>query len=40
MEVLLGPKTNDIDMEFAQMIVNKYHPSIKIEKSKLYGRVK
>lgn len=39
MEITLGPKTNEIDCLFVEMLVDKYNPGIKILNSELKGRI-
>ncbi len=40
MEVVLGPKTNEIDFEIVQMLADKYSPGIAIKKSALAGKIR
>lgn len=40
MEVVLGPRTNEIDFEIVQMLANKYNPGMKIKESVLSGKIR
>lgn len=40
MEILLGPKVNDIDIETVRIFRDKYCPKAKIEFSDLYNKIK
>ncbi len=40
MEIVLGPKANEMDFEIVQMLADKYSPGIKIKKSVLSGKIR
>ena len=40
MKIMLGPKTNDEDLEIVKALIKTYNPSAKIQISKLKGEIK
>lgn len=39
-EILLGPKTNEIDEEIVRLLVNKYNPNAVVKRSKLLNKIR
>jgi len=40
MKIMLGPKTNDGDLEIVKALIKTYNPLAKIQISKLKGEIK